>query len=265
MSDELTPEEKEAFNSLPRERMPVGLETRVVDAMRDHGFLAKRRRVIQLTNTRVAGVLAAGVALVIGAYSIGLHRGEGEDALRAVAPTSTQMPGSGAPTEFDELAVQTPPVNETVPESEPLELRDAPQSKDLQKERTRANEARETVDADADAPEGVASAPPVRSDEVKKDLDWRLKPKEEERSEAQKSVASDAVAPQSEAAGAPARAVAPQPSTIMEATSRTLTFLLSGKTILVDAPDSVRIVEDKEGKMLLIYTSDGVIRIRVAD
>ncbi len=59
MSDELTPEERKAIDSLPRERMPAGLEGRVVDAMRDHGFLAKRRRLIMLTNTRAAGVLAA--------------------------------------------------------------------------------------------------------------------------------------------------------------------------------------------------------------
>jgi hypothetical protein len=33
----------------------------------------------------------------------------------------------------------------------------------------------------------------------------------------------------------------------------------------VDAPDSLRIVRDEHGRSLLIYTSDGVIRIRLAD
>ena len=75
MTEEWTPEERKALDELPRERMPAGLEGRVVDAMRERGLLAKRRHVIELTRGRAAAVLAAGVAFIMGAYSIGLHRG----------------------------------------------------------------------------------------------------------------------------------------------------------------------------------------------
>ena len=47
--------------------------------------------------------------------------------------------------------------------------------------------------------------------------------------------------------------------------SRPLTFALNGQTVIVEAPDSVRVVKDDRGRMLLIYTSDGIIRIRLAD
>jgi hypothetical protein len=83
MTDELTPEEKEALRKLPRERMPsAGLEERVVGALRERGVLSKRRRrTIAITNSRVVAFLAACVALVIGAYSIGLQRGVGDQAI----------------------------------------------------------------------------------------------------------------------------------------------------------------------------------------
>ena len=42
-----------------------------------------------------------------------------------------------------------------------------------------------------------------------------------------------------------------------------MVFLLGGTRLSVEAPDSVRVVQDGRGQMLLIYTSDGVIRVRV--
>lgn len=260
MSDELTPDEKAAFDSLPRERMPVGLEARVVDAMRDHGFLAKRRRTIVLTNNRVAGVLAAGVALIIGAYSIGLHRGDGEEALRTMVQ---HAPTAAPPVKYTELGdPQSPPSDAATPEADRLEAQDALQEGALQKERSRANEAQETIDADA--PEEFATAPPASvdesKDESKKDLDWQLTPKEEERSDAPKSAASR-LAPSAGSGTDRVLAMDAAP----EATQPSRAFLLNGKKVFVEAPDSVRIVEDEQGRVLLIYTSDGIIRIRLAD
>jgi type IV secretory pathway VirB10-like protein len=247
MSDELTPEEREALNNLPRERMPVGLETRVVDAMREHGFLARRRRTIVLTNTRAAGVLAAGVALIIGAYSIGLHRGEGEETLRTIAQ---QAPSSVPPAEDAPAPAQSPPATAPAPETDRLESQDAPVKDAL--ERARANES---------SPEAEALAPaPTVLGESKKDLDWQLKPKEEERADASKSTASR-LAPQ--AGGASGRILAMDEAS--DARPRWITYQLDGKTVFVEAPDSVRVVEDEQGRMLLIYTSDGIIRIRLAD
>ena len=143
MSDELTPEERKAIDSLPRERMPAGLEGRVVDAMRDHGFLAKRRRMIMLTNTRAAGVLAAGVALIVGAYSFGLHRGGAEDARRVLTKLGVPPSSSVAPNENDELGrVQQAPAADAVkPESKQLESQEARQLGALEKDRSRANDA----------------------------------------------------------------------------------------------------------------------------
>jgi hypothetical protein len=256
MSDELTPEERKAIDSLPRERMPARLEGRVVDAMREHGFLAKRRRTIVLTNGRVAGVLAASVAVMIGAYSIGLHRGGVEEALRAAAPMGTQAPGSLSSAEDDgRVRVQTPSLDAIKPESKPLESKDALRSEDLQKQ-TRTNQVPATNQPATS--EGLAST--IRSDESKKDLDWQLKSKEE--GSAQGTVASPL---QAEPARATDRARPPQPSALAESAQRPFTYVLDGKTIVVEAPDSVRIVEDKQGRMLLIYTSDGIIRIRLAD
>ena len=266
MTDELTPEEKEAFDKLPRERMPAGLaglEERVVGAMREHGFLAKRRRAFELTGGRVAGVLAASVALMFGAYSIGLHRGGGEEALRAVAPIGVQAPGSlapaTAPTEVVETGrVQSPPVDAAKPEVQRLEAQDALKTEGLAKERSRSNEAQPVDQAQAPVP----SAPEERSDESKKDLVWQLTPTETEPATAEKSVASGAVAPRAES---PSRGAVPQMSAAPETARRPFTFLLNGKKVVIEAPDSVRVVEDAQGRMLLIYTSDGIIRIRMTD
>ncbi len=112
----------------------------------------------------------------------------------------------------------------------------------------------------------LAAAPPVVSDESKKDLDWQLKPREEARADAQKTVEAP-LATSGPAAGraiAP-QALAPQPSSLSDAVQRPLTFVLNGKTVILDVPDNVRVVEDEQGKVLLVYTSDGIIRIRVTD
>ena len=66
-----------------------------------------------------------------------------------------------------------------------------------------------------------------------------------------------------------ARRTAPRPPqsslALQEAVQRPLTFHLNGKTVVLDVPENVRVVEDEQGKVLLIYTSDGIIRIRVTD
>src|SRR5262245_52712859 len=93
-NDELTPEEREALANLPRERMPsAGLEDRVVAAMREKGHLSTRKpaKVIRLTTSRVAGLIAACLVLMIGAYSIGLRYGVNESVLRNVTPQSSKL------------------------------------------------------------------------------------------------------------------------------------------------------------------------------
>jgi hypothetical protein len=236
--------------------VPAGLEERVVGAMREHGFLAQRRRVFELTGGRVAGVLAASVALMFGAYSIGLHRGGGEEALRAVAPLGMQAPA--VPTEEVEPGrVQTPPADAVEPEGQRVEAQDALKTEGLAKERLRSNDAPPAVQAPAPVPLTAEEG----SDESKKGLDWQL----ESREESQPEALSEAAPSAPEASLKASRAVAPQAGLVGEATKRPLTFRLDGRTVVIEAPDSVRIVEDEQGRMLLIYTSDGVIRLRLTD
>ena len=74
MSDEeLTPSEKKALETLPKERMPsAGLEERVVSSLRERGvLLARGRRVIRLSAARLAGAVAAAIVLVIGGFTMG--------------------------------------------------------------------------------------------------------------------------------------------------------------------------------------------------
>lgn len=70
---ELTPSEKKAYETLPRDRMPsAGLEDRVASALRQRGVLAPSRgRVIQITTRRVAAVVAASLALLAGGFGLG--------------------------------------------------------------------------------------------------------------------------------------------------------------------------------------------------
>ncbi len=70
---ELTPSEKKALETLPRERMPnAALEDRVVGALRDRGVLVPpRRRVIELTAQRIAAAVAASLVLLAGGFALG--------------------------------------------------------------------------------------------------------------------------------------------------------------------------------------------------
>lgn len=70
--DDLTPDERRAFETLPRERMTdAGLEDRVVDALRRRRVLRRRRRVFELTPGRVAGLVAASLAFITGGFALG--------------------------------------------------------------------------------------------------------------------------------------------------------------------------------------------------
>jgi hypothetical protein len=246
MTDELTPEEKAALESLPRERMPAGLEARVVDAMRDHGFLAKRRRTIELTNGRMAGVLAAGVALMIGAYSIGLHRSDGGPML---PPTGTLQRDEGRLTET--------PTEMPVPE--PAVVGKASEGESLAKEDTEKKRVQESK-----PDERAATTPPsARSDEVteKAKLDWKLGSSLEEAP----APAQDALSAQGKLNEPSARALRAPAAASLAVPKRPLTFFLNGSPVIVEAPDSVRVIQDERGRMLIIYTSDGIIRIHLAD
>ncbi|HEU4366109.1 MAG TPA: hypothetical protein VFT13_11665 [Candidatus Krumholzibacteria bacterium] len=246
MTDELTPQEKEAFDKLPRERMPAGLEARVVDAMRERGFLAGRRRTIVLSNARVAGLLAASVAVIIGAYSIGLHRGDGTRVLPPVETVRTnEFIREDAPAVAPELEVE-PPAPGLV----------------LQADRTAPEKKRQQVPSPAD--ESRAEEPQMagRVTEPKQEGEAPAK----DAAEVGRDVAESAPT-------APAPSVAFEKSALRferdraahPASKTPLTFYLNGTPVIVEAPDSVRVTQDEQGRMLIIYTSDGVIRIRLAD
>lgn len=72
-ASELTPSEKKALETLPRDRIPnAALEDRVVGALRNRGVLIPpRRRVIELTARRIATVIAACLVLLVGGFSLG--------------------------------------------------------------------------------------------------------------------------------------------------------------------------------------------------
>jgi hypothetical protein len=245
MTDELTPEEKDAFDKLPRERMPAGLpaglEERVVSAMREHGYLVKRRRVVELTGGRMAGVLAASVALVIGAYSIGLHRGSG-----VLPPAATLQRDDRAPSET--------PIETRAPASKPMdEVATTPAP--TKSEGTLAESYEKKSDA-TDVPAALPEeADAGRSAQPEAAEGLALKAREPVRS-------PTPAAPQSlgklnqpvDRAQTPATA-APSP-----ALKGQTTFLLNG-SVVVEVPDSVRVIPDELGKMLIIHTSDGIIRI----
>jgi type IV secretory pathway TrbD component len=73
MSDnDLTPDERKAFETLPREMMPsAGLEDRVAGALRSRGLLRPKRRAIVLTRGRVAVAVAASIAFVVAGFALG--------------------------------------------------------------------------------------------------------------------------------------------------------------------------------------------------
>lgn len=273
MKDELTPELKKALKELPRERMPEGLEERLTAAMHDRGIIGKPRRVIALTSGRVASLVAACVALVIGAYSIGLHRGGGDQALTGMlgsenkGPVAVEKPDTPSPETVEEItvedkAVETPP---PVAEAPPTPRREAPAKgadDAFKKEQTTRDEVpparRQTVvETDADVPppveEGVADREQPR--------ETRFDGLAEAAEEAPVPPATQSAAPRAKRSVSSDRAgVRSEPSDIV---TPPMVFLLGGTRLAVEAPDSVRIVEDNRGRMLLIYTSDGVIRVRV--
>jgi len=258
MNDDLTPEEREALESLPRERTPPpGLEDRVVAAMRDHGHLARKpARVIRITSTRVAGLLAACLVLMVGAYSIGLRSGVDNNVLKNIEPSGRNLSTNAG--REDEIGVQ-PPASEERPARQ-----DAPASMP------------EPVNEPLVRDEGNLKIPP---------LEWKLKTtqlvvpkdekkqeqsaKENEATESTRGASADRLAssatPSAPAAGAPAQ-VKLQSNAVAEGLmKKSRTFALNGGTLVVDAPDSVRVVQDAQGRTLLIYTSDGIIRVRLAD
>ena len=267
MMDDLTPEEREALKNLPRERMPsAGLEDQVVGAMRSRGLLTAKKRghVLRLTTSRVAGLLAACIVLIVGAYSIGLQRGDRMQTIIGVQPPELGViPYSEAPRESQAVDVESleslaDATTESQATSEP------PPSPLAKRERT-ANKALETpeetkpsvkldlrqdeVADDAPAAAGLAAEPAPAAGDI--DVAER-KQKEQIGIQPPSTMsfeARDALAPQA----------------LTESAARPRTYQLGGSTFIVDGPDGVRIVESEDGREILIYTSDGLIRIRLAD
>lgn len=318
MNDELTPREKELLAKLPRERMPLGLEGRVVEAMREKGFLAKRRRMIAITNSRVAGLVAACVALVIGAYAIGLQKGE----VRVVPAMEPPSRRAATPGDLEKKkTVVSGDVVETQAESPPAEVHDEERSAAGRSDGSAPAESKEKVgpdkrDVTASKTQGaVEPAPGTASDAGEKraaateqvkeqpvDLTGskeapatpaksKTRPDEEPIAEAggraqpqpaggaspskqaESARAGETPTPTALSPGAAPKAgaksktdeVLPLPEGIRyDLAERRLTFLLNGTPVTVEA-DSVRVVEDPRGRILLIYTPDGIMRLRLAD
>ncbi|HEX5131625.1 MAG TPA: hypothetical protein VFX92_03960 [Candidatus Krumholzibacteria bacterium] len=258
MSDELTPEERKALDGLPRERMPAGLEDRVVGAMREHGFLEKRRRMIVLSNARVAGLVAACMALVIGAYSVGLNRGNragvipmAETLLREKSEQASPRVPTGKDNAFrdEDLAASEAPREDVVASPPARQMADVP-------EPAVTDEARH----DLPAPGGYVES--------------------KEKLEAPVPAVSTDLGKSAPAAGVPALAEkkAVPAAALNESAARsrvqqdlagpglaTLTFMVNGSPVVVEFPDSLRVEQGPDGRILLIYTSDGVIRIQLGD
>jgi hypothetical protein len=303
MTDELTPQEKEALKNLPRERMPLGLEARVVEAMREKGFLEKQHRTIEITNSRVAGLLAACVALMIGAYSIGLHRGGGDGVLPSVATLEREDRGPvGSP-------VSDAPEKKSAGRLSGDEEDQRPEPERKADERPTGGVAEAEKPASTEVTETKATVSPERREKVEatfEDADRIEQPAEDadkvdiSRSKVEAAKPTTPPTPSVEkkeadrvrhveaeglAAGEPKGALQPTQETSArqdasfqaarpaqsgfesEAVVSTppLTFILNGKRVLVEAPDSVRVVQDERGRVLVIYTSDGIIRIRLGD
>jgi hypothetical protein len=287
MTDELTPEEKEALKKLPRERMPsAGLEERVVGALRERRILSKRpRRTVEITNSRVAGLLAACVALVIGAYSIGLHRGGGDQVLPSVATVdprpdhrgTVEAPTTGAPetpitgapetktgrsasdetrnAELSAAATDAEKGDVTVPKEEsPVEPRPAQATRsDEQTVLERARSLEEQEEGLAERRVEVPASQPQKAPPPQETLAPKAMTKESVRM-AQPEPEGVAPLAQPKPTGEPPLVF-----------GRTLSFLLNGTPVVVDAPDSVRITWDDLGQTIIIYTRDGPIRFRLAD
>jgi hypothetical protein len=92
--DELTPSEKKALESLPKERVPSAfLEERVVRSLRREGLLQTRegRRAIPITGWRIAGAVAACVAFVVCGFALGYWASS-----RPAAVQQVLVPDAGA-------------------------------------------------------------------------------------------------------------------------------------------------------------------------
>jgi len=251
MNDDLTPEEREAFSKLPNERTPpAGMEERVVAAMREHGHLARKpARVIRLTNTRVMGLLAACALLIVGAYSIGLHRGVGQSTLTSVEPYGVTLSESALEQPRDErIGVKTPPGELSAQGSEVVS---SEMDKQLLEKKAPAFAPKLNVPQLAPPPATTKEKP--AKDEVARTMTESF---------SQRLTKPDNMP-------APAAAPAEMPITVgvVKNGENPLSrrFVLPGGTLVVDAPDSVRVVKDEEGRTLLIYTSNGIIRVRLAD
>jgi hypothetical protein len=236
MSDQLTPEEQAAFDRLPRERMPAGLEDRVVGQMRERGFLRGGRRTLVLTNRRVAGLLAACVALVIGAYSIGLQQGVEVPVLPVTEMSKPQ----------GELRADRPVDLEMEGKTDAVSPGDAPQR--LSKDEVDVAESVAQKKAKPAEREDVASSDAVRAP--------RSRP-------AANALEPSAPSSTSESPAAGMRAL--QRSELPPVVNRPYRFMLNGIAVTVEAPDSVRVVPDESGRTLLIYTSDGIFRFRLGN
>jgi hypothetical protein len=72
--DELTPSEKQALESLPKERVPSAfLEERIVRTLEHHGVLGSPRaqHFIRITGWRIAGAVAVCAAFVVCGFALG--------------------------------------------------------------------------------------------------------------------------------------------------------------------------------------------------
>ena len=90
--DELTPQERDALASLPKEKAPSALlEERVVGSLRQHGLLGSREghRFIRFTAWRIAGAIAACAVLVLSSFALGFRAGS-----RPAHVSQTPAPGS---------------------------------------------------------------------------------------------------------------------------------------------------------------------------
>ena len=272
MSDELTPEEKAAFESLPRERMPAGLEAKVVDAMRDHGFLAKRRRVIELSRGRVAGVLAASVALVIVGYSLGLHRGEGRKLLVPSETVTTAEPEiKKYPAELGVPLATSGSDKDRKSESPAPEIGRAAQTNEPATDAASPSEERQALKKEA-AP-APATAPASRRDEYvapQSEVPARASEMDLRANRIGDELTRSVQEPKQRVKSSlQSTAPTPAPSASMGAYSlskpkEAVTLLWGGDAYSIEA-DSVRVVGDESGRTLHIYTSQGIIRIRLAE
>ena len=119
---ELTPAEEEAFDRLPRDRVPgPTLEDRVVGVLRQRGVLAQpHSRVIELTPRRIVMALAACLALMMGGFALGQWTGAHQDAdhepippeIRSVSlAAQVQQAGSAYVTALERFADRPDSIN----------------------------------------------------------------------------------------------------------------------------------------------------------